>query len=330
MVLASNILSISIDGNLMGAFMYSRAIIICTTMMLSGCGVGVLKPKSAGEVASAYGYVPLDPLPVAHVDDPKTCTDGKVRLNLLSALPDLTIRYAVAELSQSGDVKYGASQVTAKNTSYKAVLDYANSDSIPVNFEIHKYVTKNNDGKYGDEPKEIDFSETVSPSHTVKYVATYLPEIDRSTVRGGKKYEKIFTFPVYVGIGLRLTADVRALSGNVNLNGLSAIGAQAELKKLSGTLTVQTLGVNGKPIAIALPLPNKLDQTTIETAVLSIGSVRAMIYSSDSKDGSISNEPRIIGLYSPVGTESALINAIYSELSKNRQYWYHRCGEPAK
>ena len=32
---------------------------------------------------------------------------------------------------------------------------------------------------------------------------------------------------------------------------------------------LQTLGITGKSIAVALPLPNRLDQTTIEAAILS-------------------------------------------------------------
>ena len=92
----------------------------------------------------------------------------------------------------------------------------------------------------------------------------------------------------------------------------------------------QSLGVNGKSIAMALPLPNKLDQTTIETAILAVGSSRAILYATNG-EADAGNQarpsPRVVGLYSPIGTDPLLINAIYAELSKTRPVWRRPCAE---
>ena len=77
--------------------------------------------------------------------------------------------------------------------------------------------------------------------------------------------------------------------------------------------------------SITLPLPSKLDQTTIENAILSIGTMRASLYAADLDDGSVYLQPRIVGLYSPIGGDPLFINAVYSELSKQRPRWLAPC-----
>ena len=150
-------------------------------------------------------------------------------------------------------------------------------------------------------------------------------------VKSGEEGEDLFesyTFPVYLGVGMRLTADIRALKSGVQLNGLGAIGVAADTDAITGTLTVQTLGVSGKSIATALPLPAKLDQTTIEQSILAIGTSRALLYNQSDRN-LLQARPRVVGIYSPVGSDPKLINAIYSELSNDRVKWHRPCWKKA-
>lgn len=328
---------------------------------LSGCA-SVLSPAglpaTPGEKATAYGYVPLDPLPVDQVNDADSCNAGfefpgglpagsrLVPAPLLQALPDLAVRFAVAALDAEGSLAFGPTKTTAKGKSYRAVLDYINADGVPVDFYIRQRIAFKAANGFLGEAKHWPISQTVPEGYTrVGYDAQISPAFLQQSSRFSNKaafsalsplalqsriealekdsYLQV-TIPVYVGVGLRLSADIRANEANIDLSGLGFIGAQAEAKRLSGTLTVQTLGVNGKSIAVALPLPSKLDQTTIENAILSIGSTRAMLYSKD-KDSELEATPRVVGLYSPIGSDPALINAIYSELSRVRPSWRRRC-----
>src|SRR5690606_32243655 len=89
--------------------------------------------------------------------------------------------------------------------------------------------------------------------------------------------------PVYVGVGLRLTANITVLKGEVNLGNLFAIGGEASSEKISGTLVVQTLGISGKTISASIPMPSEINSTTIQNAILALGTIKAVMYENDTR-----------------------------------------------
>ena len=113
---------------------------------------------------------------------------------------------------------------------------------------------------------------------------------------------------------------ITTLEANVNLSGLPAIAAQAEAGSLRGSLVVQTLGVSGKNIATALPLPSELNTTTLTNSILSMGAIKAMIY-----DDATYKKARIVGFYNPFGGGEAFVNALIDALSESRHEWYRAC-----
>ena len=130
------------------------------------------------------------------------------------------------------------------------------------------------------------------------------------------------TIPVYVGVGLRLLADVRVLKGTVNLASLGAIAASVEAGSSAGSLTVQTLGLSGEKVMSAMPLPSKLNQTTVENAILAIGTIKALMYDEDK----VNVTPRVTGFFLPLRYGSAdLVNLIYAELAKSDVPWFRNC-----
>lgn len=289
-------------------------------LLASGCGTTVGRdpalPDTPASKASNYGYVPLDGLAVDQDFRSDSCTAASKLLGpksfapLSQALPDITIRFAVASYEQSGGLSFGPAKFTAKGKSYRAVLDYVNVDAIPVTFLISAIVA-------GENWKLSDARGMGSP------ISGYNASVVTGDIAYKANRADLVTIPVYVGVGLRLSADVTALEANIPLVSLSAIGFEAQSNNLTGTLTVQAIGLPGETVASSLPLPSKLDQTTIENGVLAIGANRLNIYRY--KDSDMGAIPRVVGLYSPIGTEPALINAIYSELSKERPKWSRPC-----
>ena len=265
---------------------------------------------------------------------------------LLLGLPDLSVRFAVASFDGSGGFSFGPAKITASGKSYRAILDYVNVDAIPVTFWITAYKNKKavkiTDLTNGDGPadsyeatlatkkaiRESKRKDSGEPNDSPEQKAS-----DRAKESVNPKDEQIqphdsstlVTIPIYVGIGMRLTADITARESGVPLTSIGTIGLEAQAKRLMGTLTVQTIGLTGESIATALPLPSTLDQTTIENGILAIGSSRAVLYRSLSENSGIVTTPRIVGLYSPIGSAPALVNAIYSELSKERPKWERPC-----
>lgn len=289
-------------------------------LLSSGCTTTVgrdpASPDTPASKASNYGYVPLDGLAVDQDFRADSCTEAAKLLGprsfapLSQALPDITIRFAVASYEQSGGLSFGPAKFTAKGKSYRAVLDYVNVDAIPVTFLISAIVSGQNT-----KLSEARGAGSVISGYNVSVVTEKAVYIANRA--------DLVTIPVYVGVGLRLSADVTALEANIPLVSLSAIGFEAQSNNLTGTLTVQAIGLPGETVASSLPLPSKLDQTTIENGVLAIGANRLNIYRY--KDNDMGAIPRVVGLYSPIGTEPALINAIYSELSKERPKWSRPC-----
>ncbi|WLQ13316.1 hypothetical protein O5O45_26695 [Hahella aquimaris] len=315
--------------------------LLIVLLLISGCtSIGINKgqlPSTLGESESGYGYIPLDGLAISQTLQDDSCKDWRLLTGseslpstafdikgakagedpfkpLLETLPDISVRFAVASFDSNGGLSFGPAKVTIKGKKYRAILDYVNIDTIPVSLWITAF-KNNNPVKIGNTNIVADYYEA-----SILTIADQQPTYPES---------QLVTVPVYVGIGMRLSADITAIEGDVPLTSLGAIGLEAQSKKLTGTLTVQTIGITGESVATSLPLPSSLDQTTIENGILSIGSNRAVVYRPATGTGGIYTTPRVVGLYSPVGSEPALVNAIYSELSRERPKWPRPCKAPS-
>lgn len=129
-------------------------------------------------------------------------------------------------------------------------------------------------------------------------------------------YEEV-RVPVYVGIGLRMTASLRARKGGIKLTSLPAIAASADAEESSGSLTLQTLGVYNQQVASTYAIPSELSVTSIQNALVSLGAVKAIVYDRDT-----GTRPRLTGIYNPLPTSDPfLINRIYTALAKAPIPW---------
>jgi hypothetical protein len=260
---------------------------------------------------------------------------------MTQALPDVAVRFAVAEFKADTGLEFGPAALTTKNKNYRAVLDFVNSDSVTVRFLIRKVAIVDGTEIYFHLSDDID---KAKPGLVYGYQAKLIPDQPNfesesqfslnpaqvNALRGedllnAKGWTEV-AFPIYIGVGFRLTADFQALQGKVALGGLGAIGANADANKLTGSMTLQSIGVNGLGTTTALALPNKLDQTTIEQSILAIGTGRALIYT-DKEESKVRLSPRVIGLYSPIGSDPRMVNAVYSELSTVLVPWVRPCRE---
>lgn len=120
--------------------------------------------------------------------------------------------------------------------------------------------------------------------------------------------------PVYIGVGLRFTANISVNKGSVNLGDLFAIGAAASAERITGTLIVQTLGISGEGVSATIPFPSEINNNSIQNAILSLGAIKAKIY-----DPNTSISPRIVGVYNTLGGGSKTINTFISSLLKDTQ-----------
>lgn len=81
-----------------------------------------------------------------------------------------------------------------------------------------------------------------------------------------------------VGIGLRIVAEVRTFKSNINLGSLLALGAQAQQNNLSGSIIIDVIGIDSKDVTNLLPLTSEIDQSSIQSALQALASIKSRIY----------------------------------------------------
>jgi len=283
---------------------------------LSGCGTmftDQTSGKSTGEVESGYTYVPIDPFPVNMKGNSCQATSY---VPLLDALPDNAVRMLVEQFGSSGSVTYGASKAAIRGNQYRVTVDYINADTINFRVWIAKSMVDMTTNSYEPvfllQPPGAQFK----PGSEIYEVTRTKPD----TRKGAFPDYSEFNIPVYVGVGLRVSANVTVVAANANISGIGIIGAEAEAENLRGSLVVQTLGVNGKSVAAALPIQSELNRTTAQNAIVAVGSIKALLYADETI-----KSPRVVGIYLPFPGGKPLVNAIISELSKSPVEWERPC-----
>lgn len=316
---------------LLTMLMFSLLLAGCSNIQRSAEDHGWL-PKSQAEHSASYSYVPLDPIPVWSISGPSCMgaagsdlaqlemklaveKDPQFRIkSVLESLPDNAVRMAIKQISGKFTSSLGASSLGVEGSRYQVVLDYINVDSTNILFYIQP-------GDKNVQPIVLrvpDETERNSPTQS-----KFLSEKERN--RG--KLEVNTVIPVYVGVGLRLTADIKVLRGSVNLASLAAVASSVEAGNASGSLVVQTIGLTGKQVSVSLPMPSELNQTTVQNAILALGSIKAII----NDENSATVTPRVTGIYLPIkGGSDELVNKIVSELARYPIPWMRACGPSNK
>jgi len=256
--------------------------LICFAVSFSGCASRNLPSKGIGVgftiKAQSSGYHPLDPLPIKII-----CEGELTNKRIMQSLPDETMRIAVGEKNSLGGISYGIAATGYEGNSYVVVLDYIKFNTIP-------------------------FGVKMLSGGGTEVFNLMLPNY----LKDPETLERIV--PVYVGVGLRLTASLTVHQGSVDLGNLFALGFAAQAKQISGTLVVQTLGISGENISSIIPMPSDINASTIQNAILSLGSIKAKMYQSDTII-----TPRVVGIYNNLGGLSGNINNFISSLLKESQ-----------
>lgn len=310
-------------------------------------------PATLGELYSSYTYIPFDPLAVSSIpgDSCKgckvcpSCDSISSYKSLLESFPDQTVRLSIEKFEVDGSISYG-NFVTAKgkNETYRVTLDYINADMSQVPFLIKCETTTSTlkekkilgcrkekrtakkclikpDVRFEFRKEDKDLYEQTES--VLKKQRSVLNDAMNPQVKdaGWEQY----TVPVYIGVGLRIVAKVTTLDTDVSLSGLGAIASEVRAGKMEGNLTVQTLGITGKSVSAALPLPSEINESTIQNAIMSIGAIKAQLYTENANSKDIVISPRVVGIYKPFPGGEEVVNQIISELSRERVKWYRPC-----
>jgi len=230
-------------------------------------------PDTAGDPKNAPNYG-YHPLDPLPVN--VTLQTPVTNENLMKVLPDETMRLAIGTVSGDGGISYGPAKIGIEGSSYVVILDYI---------------------KFGTESFGVDLTGTGD-----NRVATLVQTADADSV-----------VPVYIGVGLRMTASIHVKKGKVDLGNLFALGAAAKAERVSGSLVVQTLGISGPEVSSLIPMPAEINQSTIQNAILSLASIKAKMYADETL-----LTPRVVGVYNNLGGGTSTINGFISSLLQKR------------
>ena len=249
-----------------------RILIIGVVFLYSGCSLftnPVTTPVTPGDPlnAASYGYTPIDPVP-ARIDSALTQGNSITRV-----LTDETIRLAIGSINGFANVTYGKDYVGYRGKRYLVILDYIKYTTIPYTVNVWRDTTRLH----------------------IRYLTTGDPTVNPPYDDNNIIFGETSTLPLYIGVGLRITADVTVNTDSLNLE-LFGLGVAASANRANGTLVVQTLGVSGENISPLLPLPSKLNETTIENAIVSLGTIKAKIY-----EPATILAPKVLGFYNNIG-----------------------------
>jgi hypothetical protein len=253
-------------------------IVSCTVAVVvtTGCALNAQKPvdpirSEFYASGSVYLYQPLNPTTI-WVRDPVKLEEGETNADITSSefknalLRDLdteTLRISLSKIGGNASTTIAVVGASVKGESYILTLDYI------------KYFTHNK--------KVTTKYDLVQPNRTT----------DQRTFAGN--------VPIYKGVGVRIRAEFTALETGLNISGLPALSIAANANRISGRLTVQTLGLTGPQITGLMPIISDISVASIQNAVQAVAAIKAKLY----EDSTVAY-PKIVGFEAPASQLDAI------------------------
>jgi len=248
------------------------------------------------------GYQPIDPISLSYENN---CFE-----NIVSLFPNEATRVAIGKLTQDGSLAFGSNVVARKGESYTIIIDYIKykTTSIPAKYsnkgaidETYIQIENVLETKFGSIKEARKQNRTSFSSDSL---------VNQNIV------DQQIKIPVYVGIGLRIQSNVTVLkdSLNINLGSLYNLGIAASQNQINGTLVIQTLGITGTQISSAIPIPDKINESTIQNAITSLATIKSKIYDKETRI-----YPQVVGFglsYNIAGAKDLIEATLHSNPPK--------------
>lgn len=94
-----------------------------------------------------------------------------------------------------------------------------------------------------------------------------------------------------VGVGMRVKANIKALKGGVNLNGIVGLAAAVKANQIEGGIKVDLIGIDSSGVSALLPLGVSLDESSIQQALQTLAQVQTKVY-----DANVLLTPHIVAV----------------------------------
>lgn len=294
-----------------------------------------INTKANETVMAMKGYQPIDPIKIQS----KSVNDSITFKDIINEFPNEATRIAIGKINQNGSIAFGPFNVAKSGESYTIIVDYIKyiTTSIPAEydekFEIDDYATnaRKKDLEamdlYDEQTPEEEMWTKLDSLNVGKKVINKLSllKTNHGVVSTEKKefrniidlkknsFSHKVNIPVYVGVGLRIQASVTVMKDSLNLNlgSLYGLAVAASKNQLNGTLVIQTLGISGENISPALPIPDRINETTIQAAMQSLATIKSKIY-----DTKTSITPQVVAFgltYSIEGAKDLIESSLHTD-----------------
>lgn len=313
----------------------NKITLLITTLLFVGCtSTSAANSKknskdqaeTLGEAKSSYTYIPLDPLAVTWAKA-GSCESSSNRLPLVEALPDQTVRMSIKKISVNGNVSFTGFETAAKDDTFEVTYDYGMSDTVSLGLIVakyllakKKYISIKDDSGSDNFVYDYRYFDTQSKESYKETYEKLKVEIDGQSI--DETWTKVVV-PIYVGLGVRMKANIKINDASADIGGLFSIAAAAASNKISGNLSLQTIGATSEKITATLPVPNEINEATLTNALIAMGSIKVMLH-----ENAVKTSPRVLGFYNPFGGGDEFANVVIQVLASERVKWHWRCEVP--
>lgn len=119
-----------------------------------------------------------------------------------------------------------------------------------------------------------------------------------------------------VGIGLRITANVETKKKNLDIGNLFGLAIAAKNDQLTGTLSLDVIGMESPEITSLIPLPSEISPSSIQNVLQAISTIKSRIYEKSTRV-----YPQIISVKSSNGCSP---NSIIKSIDEQQKTHFER------
>jgi len=115
-----------------------------------------------------------------------------------------------------------------------------------------------------------------------------------------------------IGIGMRITANVLTTSSSVNIGSLAGLSAGYSNGDLTGTVTVDIIGISSRDTTLLMPITSDISEASIQNILLQLASIKTLIHSPKTK-----LEPHVLAIKKMNPRDQDLIGTSETTIQKS-------------
>lgn len=247
-----------------------KLVVACIMLVLlfAGCATTLSQSQaSTPEFLRNIYYVPTPPIWTPTYADYNTVSKTFEEIpwpsNKPSEINPLLPNYCSSVVVQKFDSELSimGSGVTGKAGHYRVTVDFIKYRQDTIR---KSYFQMEIPGKSAKEDSNMNIGDISEMTKSISAIAAIvgLPE----------------NYPVRVGCGVRMIANLQTYKTGLNLGSIIGIAVAAKAGYLKGELTVDVIGMDSKDISHLVPLTAIIDETSMQSALQALATIKSRLH----------------------------------------------------